>query len=295
MPISCPYCSGENSVVEIFTADYFLSGESFEIRHCPDCGLLYTDPAPAPEKIGNYYKSENYFSHNNASHSLMGTLYRFARKYTLARKYKFIRSLLSRRENRRILDIGCGTGHFLHTMKQHGWTVKGYEVSPDAIAFARAEFQLNVQPAQQLLKENEQFDIVTLWHVLEHVHDLKGYLKKFSELLSKEGRLVIALPNPVSYDAKHYGKFWGGYDVPRHLWHFTPDFIQHKLQDNGFELIGQETMLLDGFYVSMLSEQYQHHKWPMLKGGYVGLKTLFATLFLGKKHCSSLIYVFRKM
>lgn len=291
---NCPYCNSRNITTYIECTDYFLSQEPFHIMECTDCGIRFTHPVPAPENMGAYYKSEKYFSHSNSRQSLMGIIYNVARHFTLAGKRRLVNSLISDKNNRSILDIGCGTGHFLHTMQEAGWQAKGYEISTEAVQFACSHFNLNVLPAPQLMDETGTFKIITLWHVLEHVQDLSGYLNKIHSILDADGRLILALPNPESYDAHHYGKYWGGYDVPRHLWHFTPTFVEKLCTQHGFKLLKYKTMPLDAFYVSMLSERYAGHTVPLIRGIRTGINGWLAVNKKGKEKSSSLIYIIQK-
>ena len=193
-----------------------------------------------------------------------------------------------------ILDVGTGTGFFLNEMNSAGWKITGTEKSPDARKFAKKEFNLNIKDTEQLFQlKNESFDVITLWHVLEHIHRLNENMEKFRELLKPKGKLIIAVPNYTSYDAKYYKEFWAAWDVPRHIWHFGPKQMKLLGEKHGLELLLMRTMPFDGFYVSMLSEKYKKSKLILLNGLFRGKISFWKSIFK-PSNCSSLIYIFEK-
>jgi SAM-dependent methyltransferase len=194
-----------------------------------------------------------------------------------------------------LLDVGAGTGHFAKFMQDHGWTITALEPDSTARQVALQKLNLQIDPLESLLTmTGEVFDVITLWHVLEHVHDVKGYLEKFRQILKPDGILLIAVPNHTSRDARQYGSKWAALDVPRHLWHFSPDSMKRLLQTQGFVLQKKITMPLDGFYVSMLSEKYKRNNWMGPVAAIVsGLKTINASK-RNVDRASSLIYISRK-
>jgi len=193
-----------------------------------------------------------------------------------------------------VLDVGAGTGFFLNEMNLHGWQVSGTEKSPEARAFTKSEFNLYLHETEKLfqLKENS-FDVITLWHVLEHIHRLKENMQAFHRLLKKDGKLIIAIPNNKSYDARNYREYWAAYDVPRHIWHFTPLQMRRFGEKHGFILDRTRTMPFDSFYVSILSERYKKSKFPLITGFLHG-KISWLLSLVDSKNCSSVIYVFKK-
>ncbi len=251
---SCPICSGSNFISFLHCKDHTTSGEDFNLKKCISCGFTFTDPKPDEESIGKYYLSEKYISHTGGQKTFLDSIYLFARKIALKKK----REILEKNSaGKSILDFGCGTGEFLNEMKHHDWQIAGVEPSPNANQKAQETTGTKIYTA--LAETNEsQFDSITLWHVLEHIHDLNGTLKKFSVLLKKSGTIFIAVPNPKSHDAEFYKSFWAGYDVPRHLWHFNQENMKKLLENNGFKLINTLPMKMDSFYVSLLSESYQN-------------------------------------
>lgn len=198
------------------------------------------------------------------------------------------------RKTGRLLDIGTGTGYFADTMVRRGWKVEAIEKSPQAREFAKAHFNLDVKP-ESALKEfaPDSFDVITLWHVMEHLEHLNEVWGRLRELLTEKGVLIVAVPNCSSYDAKRYGEYWAAYDVPRHLWHFTPGTIQQLASRHGFIMAARHPMPFDAFYVSMLSEKHRGSSCSFLKGMYAGTLAWFNALGR-KERSSSMIYVFRK-
>jgi len=286
---NCPICGSEKFDLYISGKDYFLTGESFNIVKCSVCGFRFTNPRPKAEDLGKYYESSEYISHSDSHKGLFASVYQLVRKYTLGRKL----AMISRyQEKGEILDIGCATGQFLHFMAEHGWKTTGIEPDEKTRAYAISEYGLQVYPQEQLtVFAKSTFDVITMWHVLEHVSELNGRVEQLKNLLSPLGTLVIAVPNCESYDAKKYKDFWAGYDLPRHLYHFTKPDIKMLFEKHGFTIVNILPMKFDAFYVSLLSEKYKSGKmrWmPALWNGFwSNLKSG------GKSGHSSLIYILK--
>ncbi len=243
--------------------------------------------------MGTYYKSEDYISHSDSKKGLANKLYHLARVIMLEKKHKAIKMVTSLKKGK-LLDIGSGTGYFINHMKSVGWEVRGIEQDNDAASYSVNNFGLNVKGPETLYKlEKENFDLITMWHVLEHIHDLDGYMKAIKENLKDNGTLVLALPNNKSIDAKVYGKYWAAWDVPRHIWHFSPETLEVFAKKFGFKIVEKLPMPLDAFYVSMLSEKYKGAKIPIIPGFITGLKAWFKTLNEPMKS-SSIIYFLKK-
>lgn len=248
---ACPVC-GNNSFKKIIKCiDHMVTGEEFDLVQCNQCGFIQTYPIPTIDKIGKYYQSENYISHTNTNKGLINQIYHFVRKKTLKGKLDLINSLTKKGK---LLDVGCGTGYFLKECKEDGWGIVGMEPDPSARALAS---EITGEKIKNDIKEiNETFDIITLWHVLEHMHNLKESIEKLKSLLKPNGKLIIAVPNCESYDAQTYGQYWAAYDVPRHLYHFTKDTMNKLITNNGMKIKEIKPMKFDSFYVSMISEKY---------------------------------------
>ncbi len=251
----CPVCGGTDLPAKLQVQDRSVSQETFTIAQCAACGLQFTNPRPDAASIGKYYESAAYVSHNSAARGLVNRVYRVARFFTMRRKVALITQLNGGRAGR-VLDYGCGTGHFLARAKNSGWQVTGLEPNPGARQAAAARVGQPILEARALATlPPASFDTVTLWHVLEHVHTLNETLAQLVAALKPGGRLLIAVPNPDSLDAQHYRHDWAAYDVPRHLYHFVPDTMRQLLARHGLRITQTLPLPLDAYYVSMLSEQ----------------------------------------
>ena len=289
--VNCPACQSKK-IAKIFSArDHTVSQEVFEIWECRDCTLRFTQNIPDESAITKYYQSEEYISHSDTKKGLVNTLYHKVRNITLRNKFSIVKKYTGL-EKGNVLDIGAGTGAFLNQMKEKGWNVKGLEPEEKAREFAQVNYEILLDPPQNLEELLEgTFDAITLWHVLEHVHNLKLYLNRFYELLKEKGVLFVAVPNYLSADAKKYGPDWAAYDVPRHLYHFSPRSMKILMRKYGFSVDEVLPMKFDSFYVSMLSEKIKANKLPLVSGGFSGL---LSNLRAGDENYSSLIYVIRK-
>jgi SAM-dependent methyltransferase len=262
----------------------------FDVFECPRCSLRFTMDPPPEEKIGHYYESEDYISHSNTRKGLINGLYHLVRKRTLAVKYHLLERV-SRCSQGRHLDIGAGTGAFVQYMNAHGWNSGGIEPDEKARALALSLHQTNLlPPAAFEALEPESFDAISLWHVLEHIHDLYPFLLRIKNSLKPEGVILIAVPNFTSYDGLKYGINWAAYDVPRHLYHFSPASMKWLLQTAGFQLKEMVPMWWDSYYISLLSEKYKRGYPSLVKGFITGTISNFKAL-ADKERCSSLIYV----
>lgn len=289
----CPVCGSNQFKPFITCTDFFVSGGQFEIRECTGCGFKFTANAEDEENIGKYYQSEEYISHSNTSKGLVNAVYHQVRNYMLGRKRRLVEKATGLKSGQ-ILDVGTGTGFFLNEMKTHGWQVTGTEKSADARDFAQNELGLEIEEPEQLSRlDNKSFDAITLWHVLEHIHRLDENMEAFARLLKPEGKLIIAVPNHTSYDARHYKQYWAAWDVPRHLWHFGPEQMKQFGEKYGFRLQSLHTMPFDSFYVSLLSEKYKKSKFALFNGLMHG-KISWLKSLVNKEKCSSVIYLFGK-
>jgi len=288
--LNCPVCQA-TPVKQVLTAkDYTVSGEQFEIWECDRCHLRFTQNIPIADSIGRYYSSSNYISHSNTSKGLVNRLYHLVRKITLRQKKNLLQSATGSSTGA-LLDIGAGTGAFASYMQSQGWSVSALEPDETARRIARETNGISLLPSDQLFQlAPDSFDAITLWHVLEHVHTLHEYIDRLKALLKQNGKLFIAVPNYTSYDAQHYNNFWAAYDVPRHLYHFSPTSMEKLLTGHGLDLVAIKPMWYDSFYVSLLSEKYKTGNGSLLKGGWTGLLSNIKTIFR-KDRCSSLIYI----
>ena len=286
---NCPVCQKTEFKNKLVVEDKTVSHESFAIVQCAACGFQFTNPRPGADEIGRYYESDEYVSHNSGAGGLINQAYKVARFFTMRRKVGLLNKLAPRRG--KLLDYGCGTGHFLAAAKSAGWQVAGLE--PNARARTEASERLGQPVGEGSLESFEpgSFDAITLWHVLEHVHTLNETLAQLIRLLRPDGVLLIAVPNVESLDAQHYRENWAAYDVPRHLYHFAPKTMSQLLKKHKLTIRQTLPMPLDAYYVSMLSERYRGERaggpLAVLKAGYTSNQ--YAAQHEGQY--SSLLYV----
>jgi 2-polyprenyl-3-methyl-5-hydroxy-6-metoxy-1,4-benzoquinol methylase len=286
----CPICESSKLETALELDDYFLSKESFTIQKCSECGFKFTNPYPDLDKLGAYYKSEEYISHSNTKKGLFSSLYQFVRSYTLRKKFDLIRSYNSKGS---ILDIGCATGEFLNVFKLAKWETEGIEPDADARKMATDNYDLKIGEEQDIKNiESESKDVITMWHVLEHVPDLNQRMEDLHRILKADGTIFIAVPNYKCHDEEIYGKYWAAYDVPRHLYHFSPESMTKLLAKHNLFLQETKPMKFDSFYVSLLSEEYKNGKKSFPKAFINGLKSNWKAANTGDY--SSLIYVVKK-
>lgn len=248
--------------------DYSVSQETFELLHDEELDMLITHPQPSLEKLPSYYESVDYISHTDGNKSLFEKMYQFVKTIALKNKLKLINS---QSPKGRILDIGAGVGDFLTVAKNDGWETIGIEPSDKAKAIAKNKGVSFVESLSEL--ESNSFDVITMWHVLEHVPDLENQIKELKRLIKPTGTVIIAVPNFKSYDAEYYGKFWAAYDIPIHLWHFSKTAIKKLFAKEDLELKEVLPMKFDSFYVSLLSEKYKSGKMNFIKAFFLGWKS----------------------
>jgi 2-polyprenyl-3-methyl-5-hydroxy-6-metoxy-1,4-benzoquinol methylase len=267
--------------------DHSVSKENFDLYYDEVLDMLITFPQPSLDNLGKYYESEDYISHTDNKRSLFEKAYHFVKNIALKNKLGLINSLQA--EKGKILDIGAGTGDFLTVAKNNGWQAVGIEPGEKAKSIAIKKGVSFVNQTSEL--ESHSFDVITMWHVLEHVPDLDFQIKELKRLLKPTGSLIVAVPNFKSYDAKHYGAFWAAYDVPIHFWHFSKKAIKELFQKEGLQLEKILPMKFDSFYVSLLSEKYKFGKMNFIKAFFVGLQSNWKA----KRNLeySSLIYVLK--
>lgn len=265
--------------------DYTVSNESYEVMYNEEYDMLVT--SPLPKDLHNYYKSENYISHTDGSKGLFEKLYQTVKKYTLQKKLNLLNSLKTSEKS--ILDIGAGTGDFLKICKNNGWLVSGVEPSQSARELAAIK---DISLYKDIVEiNNQQFDVITLWHVLEHVPNLQEYIHTIKNLLKPNGILIVAVPNHKSFDAIYYKEYWAAYDVPRHVWHFSKNSIQKLFNEFEMDIVKILPMKFDSFYVSLLSEKYKTGKMNFIRAFFIGLKSNLAAK--KENNYSSLIYLLK--
>ena len=289
----CPLCGAGSIDVLHECTDFLVSGKKFPVCICTSCTFVFSTNYPDEQESAAYYQSEEYISHSDTGVGLMNKVYHIARKFMLSTKLRMLRKV-SGLKSADVLDIGSGTGYFPMYLKKKGWECQGIEISREAREFAQSKNDLFLQAPEAINDfKTGSMDIITMWHTLEHFYNPREYLDFAYRILKKEGLLVIAVPNHLSYDAEKYKDSWAAWDVPRHLWHFNPDTIQILANEYHFKLQQKKRLPLDAFYVSAMSEKYKKSFFPLFKGMITGLISLCISIFNINK-TSSLIYFFRK-
>lgn len=285
---NCPVCQSE-SLKQVFkTKDYFLTNEEFEVVECNACKLRFTNPRPEFGEILKFYDSTEYISHDTSKKNLLTRIYKVARSFMLKKKYSIVKSYA---KGNKVLDVGCGSGEFLNFCRSKGAICFGVELNTKPREHARNVYGLDVRGKLNEFSVTEfQFDCITLWHVMEHIHDLKNTINLLKEHLKPEGILIIALPNFSSWDAEHYKEFWAAYDLPRHLYHFNKFSFKIFAATNHFKILDIIPQKLDSYYISLLSEKYKFGKSKIVRAILNGA---YSNLISNKKERghSSLIYI----
>ncbi|WP_369908031.1 class I SAM-dependent methyltransferase [Mesonia sp. K7] len=269
--------------------DFSVSQERFDLFWNEEKDILITSPIPDISKLPKYYKSENYISHTDGKRNLFERAYQAVKSFMLQHKLKLIENCQP--VNKTILDIGAGTGDFLAYLKKKDWQVKGVEPNPSARNLAEQKGITLHQDISEL-PTDDKFEVITLWHVLEHIPDLENFILQLKSRLTENGVLIIAVPNFKSYDARYYQNFWAAYDVPRHLWHFSQKGIKRLFAAHQFSIQKSKPLWFDAFYVSLLSEKYKSNSSNFIKPLFVGLMSNLKAI--SSKEYSSLIYFLKK-
>lgn len=288
----CPVCFSNQLSEPLPVKDHSISKEWFNLVTCRKCQFTFTQNPPSEEAIGPYYASEDYVSHSDSKKGLINSIYHRVRSIMLQKKARLVKN---KAKGNSLLDIGSGTGYFLETMKKAGFETKGVEINDKARAFSKAQFDLNVLSPKAFFEQEAEmeFDIITLWHVLEHLYNLDEYMNRIKASLKDDGSLIVAVPNIDSFDSHYYEQDWAGLDVPRHLWHFTPASMNVFAEKHGWHITEYRILPFDSFYVALLSEKYKDNMFETIKGFLVGGVSWLNAIFNAKK-ASSVIYVLQK-
>ena len=289
---ACPLCGNKRFSPIMQCKDHTASKEMFNIVSCETCSFTFTNPSPLYENLKNYYKSDMYISHTNNSKGFFNWTYQTIRRYTIQSKLSLLLSIKKRGVH---LDVGCGTGEFLNACKNAGYKTFGIEPSRLAREQAVKLYNLSVNDKTDLsLYNKEKFDSISMWHALEHIPELNKTISSLNRILKSNGKLIVAVPNHKSWDAKYYKEYWAGWDVPIHLWHFSKKTITSLFEKHKFQLIQTKPMIFDSYYVSLLSEEFISGKKKFIKSFFIGLISNLAGIFTKKGH-SSTIYIFKKI
>ena len=267
--------------------DHLVSGESFELVYDSERKFLKTVPQPDMKVLHKYYESTDYISHTDSKAGFMANIYQGVKKYSLSKKLRLVTALHG--GPGKLLDIGAGTGDFLVLSKKYQWDVMGVEPDGNAGSLSALKGVELVKSIDEL--EGQLFDVVTLWHVLEHLPNLDNTLLKIEALVRPGGNLIIAVPNYKSFDATYYKEYWAAYDAPRHLWHFSRESMS-VVFSRGMTLVKVKPLIFDSFYVSLLSEKYKSGSKFSVKAIFIGLWSNISAW--RTKEFSSLIYCFKK-
>lgn len=291
--LKCPLCKSGNILNHLLVKDHAVSKKEFTLCRCSDCELLFTNPRPKEEEIGPYYDFKEYYSHEDQVRSFTQWLYQRIRKSSIQRKVQLITSLV---ENGSLLDYGCGTAEFLTEAKRQQWTIRGIEPNEKARAKAINKLPNEILGALADVPELEAYDVITLFHVLEHIHSLRKTIKKIIGHLKSGGYMIIAVPNPESADAVHYRSYWAGYDIPRHLYHFSQNSMTALQAQFGLELVRVEPLVYDSYYVSLLSEGYKNPKTGLISRYFKAIIQAYRSNQKAMKpgDYSSNIFIFKK-
>lgn len=293
---NCPICNATERSAYLQVKDYTVSQADFNIVSCDTCGFLFTNPRPPANAIGQYYKSSNYISHHDEAKDFMSTLYNKVRDFTTQQKIKLLQRAVGR--TGRLLDVGSGAGFFLSKAKEEGWQVTGTEPDEQARNIGQGRVGDTIyESIEDPFFTDTQYDAITMWHVLEHVHRLNQTMVWLHKHLDANGKVFIAVPNPESADAKAFKANWAAYDVPRHLYHFTKKAMRQLAEKHGFKVEEILPMWFDAYYVGMLSTRYQAGKTDMLKSVLQGTTSNWQGRrnSSGDPNTSSLIYVLGKV
>ncbi|MBI9039262.1 MAG: class I SAM-dependent methyltransferase [Bacteroidales bacterium] len=287
----CPICNNIEFLNFLKTKDYFYSKKEFTIQECLSCGFRFTNPRPGEFELNSYYDSENYLSHSSQKTGLLPYFYNLIKIFSIKKKFALINNLTS---GKSILDIGSGSGEFLNYFNKNNWQTLGIEPNEYARDYAKSTYSLDIQDESFLSNINDNsFDVISMWHVLEHVPKLNERIIQVKRILKNNGTIIIAIPISNSFDAKHYNKYWAAYDVPRHLYHFSQSSFKKLMEKHNLSIENIIPLIFDSFYISLISEKYKTGSSKILSSLLIGLRSNFSAYF-GNKNYSSLIFVINK-
>ena len=289
---TCIACKKSQFETVVASKDYCVSMEDFTVMKCTNCGFAFTFNAPDAQYIGSYYEHADYVSHTDTKEGLFFNIYHKVRAYMLGQKLGYIKA---HKAIKSLFDIGSGTGYFVDHVKHQEIYVVGFEPDAEARAQAKKNFDINLDSSlEQVLQSKKKFDAISMWHVLEHVHELDAYFDNFRSLLNEEGILAIAVPNYTSYDASFYQKYWAAYDLPKHLWHFSPASLKLIASNHNFNHVQSYAMPFDPFYIALLSEGHRKTGiFGKLRALFVGTVS-FLKGMVRSESASSVVYIFSK-
>jgi 2-polyprenyl-3-methyl-5-hydroxy-6-metoxy-1,4-benzoquinol methylase len=289
---SCLVCGNSDQTDQMTVTDHLVSKDDFTLVKCPKCQFRYISDPPSAAGAYRFYDTEEYVEHSDNAEGIVNRVYHYARQWML--KYKY-RLLESHGAKRKLLDFGTGTGYFIQAMKSKGYDVRGIEISEKARSFGIKNFALQLFAPDRLYDKDFEggYGYITFWHVLEHVYEPHMVLQRLKELMADDGVMIVALPNYKCLEAKYYKGYWNGYDVPRHLWHFTKDSFISYMNGQGFKLIKTSRLPLDPYYNCLISESYRNKSWFYLFIPLLATISLIRGYFDIDK-ASSIVYHYKK-
>lgn len=289
---TCIACNKTQFETVVDSKDYCVSLEDFAVMKCTNCGFGFTLNAPDAAHIGKYYEHADYVSHTDTKEGVFFSIYHRVRSYMLGKKLGYIKS---HKAIKNLLDIGSGTGYFVDYLRKQDMDVVGFEPDANARAQAKKNFDIQLENSLEgILQNDKRYDAISMWHVLEHVHELDAYFEHFAFLLNEKGILAIAVPNYTSYDADFYQKYWAAYDLPKHLWHFSPASMKLLAAKHHFTHLQSYAMPFDPFYIALLSEGHKKSGFlGKIRAIFVGTISFFKGMVSSEK-ASSVVYIFSK-
>ena len=265
--ISCFIC-GENE-----KNSTILSKDTFNVVECA-CGFKFINPRPDPKEISKFYNLDTYHPHQKGS-GLIYFLFKMSRYLTYSWKMSLIKKYSS--NNIVHLDYGGGDGSFSKYVRY--FNIKSYSYDPIA------------DKSNKTIDKDKKYNIVTLWHSLEHIHDLDNFFNTL-DCIVNNGRIIVAVPNFNAFEKKYFKDAWAAYDIPRHLYHFDHITLEKLFYKKGYNLIDKRRMILDTIYISFLSRKIANIGY--VKTLWIIILSIVKVLYNGPNSSSSLLYVFKK-
>ena len=283
----CIICSSKYASSFISLNDRLSnSSKKYNLLKCI-CGFIYLNPRPDIGEINHYYKLDNYDPHKESFNSFWNTAYHYVQKVTLNWKYRIITKYIKKGS---LLDIGGGKGEFAQFINKKGWDVTFQDNMTD---LNRRENNSFFVRELSNVNSTKRFDVITLWHSLEHIHNIKYLFDSINNMLKDSGILIIAVPNMNAPERKFYKYTWAPYDAPRHLYHFNLDSLNKLCQNKGYYIMSKYSLYQDIPYNVILSTS-RYSFFQLIKTILVICYTFLYTLCAGPKYSSSLLIVCKK-
>lgn len=280
--VNCDLCGSTRSKKILLREDLNtnLEGE-FILVQCLDCGLIYQNPRPSPSSFNEIYPAEyDQYAHKKLDSPNTSFLINFGIKKRINRIKKY-------KKGGNLCDIGCATGDFLDGLrKDTGWKLFGVEPSAKAFEYLQGQgFNLFNGFFTSLSFPNVKFDVITMWNVIEHLQSPFLTLQEVKKSLTPDGLVVFTTPNFDAFDRKIFGRFWIGFELPRHFYVFSNKTIELLLQKAGFELIersclyGAHALFMSSLLFKLRSQKIISPFWKKFLFS-APVKLLFAPYFL---------------